>query len=183
VANFHSTLHRIRRALGSEAVIADDGQYRVGDIDYWLDVAEFEALIERARLLPPQDWQTENLWRQAIALYKGDFLAGAERVWCVSRRGTLQEMYLEALVGIGRCNETQKEYEEAINWYRRSLEVDPLQEDVHRRVMQCHVKAGRRADALAQYHLCREMMIQELNVETSPETDQLYRRIAENQID
>ena len=183
VTNFHSTLHRIRRALGTESVVTDDGQYRVGDVDYWLDVEEFTALIERARLLPPQDWQTENLWRRAIALYQGDFLAEAERVWCISRRGTLQEMYLEALVGVGRCNEARKEYEEAVNWYRRSLEVDPLQEDVHRRIMHCYIKAGRRTDALAQYHYCRETLVQELNIETSPETDRLYRQIAKNKVD
>jgi LuxR family maltose regulon positive regulatory protein len=183
VSNFHSTLHRIRRALGPEAVVTDDGQYRVGDVDYWLDVDEFTALIERARLLPPQDWQTENLWRRAIALYRGDFLSEAERVWCISRRATLQEMYLEALVGVGRCCEARKELEEAINWYRRSLEVDALQEDVHRHVMHCYIKAGRRADALAQYHCCRETLMQELHIETSPETDRLYRQIAKNEVD
>lgn len=183
VSNFHSTLHRIRRALGTEAVVTNDGQYRVGDVDYWLDVEEFEALIERAQLLPPQDWQTENLWRRASALYQGDFLAEAERIWCVAKRVTLQEMYLEALVGVGRCHEARKEFEEAINWYRRSLEVDALQEDVHRRVMHCYVKAGRRVDALAQYHCCRETLMRELNIETSPETDQLYQQIARKRVD
>ena len=92
-------------------------------------------------------------------------------------------MYLEALVGVGRCNEARKEYEEAVNWYRRSLEVDPLQEDVHRRIMHCYIKAGRRTDALAQYHYCRETLMQELNIETSPETDRLYRQIAKNKVD
>jgi hypothetical protein len=63
VSNFHSTLHRIRRALGTETVVTNDGQYRVGDVDYWLDVEEFETLIKRAQLLPPHDVPAGPGWR------------------------------------------------------------------------------------------------------------------------
>jgi len=92
--SFHSTLYRIRRAVGTGAVVGEGGQYRLGDIDYWFDVEEFETLVERARLLPPQDWQAEDLWQRAVALYRGDFLPEVERVWCAPRRERLREMYI-----------------------------------------------------------------------------------------
>jgi DNA-binding SARP family transcriptional activator len=176
--SFHTTLHRMRRAVGAETVVMEEGQYRLGDVDYWLDAEEFESLIERARLLPSQDWQAEDLWRRAAALYRGDFLPGVERAWCVPQRETLREMYLEALVGVGRCHEARRDFEGAIGWYRRVLEVDGLREDIHRHIIYCYAEAGRRTEALAQYHRCREALRRELGVEPAAETEELYERIA-----
>ncbi len=175
---FHTTLHRVRQALGADVVVVEGGQYRLGDVDYWLDVEEFESLVERARLLPPHDWQTEDLWRRAIELYQGDFLIGVEEVWCVPRREELREMYVEALIGMGRCHEARGELKRAIGWYGRALETDTLREDIHRCIMRCYANAGRRADALAQYYKCRHVLSRELGVEPSIETRRLYEQIA-----
>ena len=176
--SFHTTLYRIRRALGAEAVVMDEGQYCMGDIDYWFDVEAFETLVNRARLLPSHDWQTEDLWRRALALYRGDFLPEVERVWCVPRREALRGMYLEALIGVGQCYEARREFEDAIGWYKRALELDDLREDIHRRIMHCYVEAGRRPEALAQYHRCQEILQRELGVDPSIETQRLYEQIA-----
>ncbi len=175
--SFHTTLYRMRGAVGADAVVVEKGRYRLGDVDYWFDVEEFEALVERARLLPPHDWQAERLWRQAVALYRGDFLPEVERPWCISKRESLREMYIEALVGVGRCHETRRDFEGAIAWYRRALEVDELREDVHRRIMRCYAEIGRQSESLAQYHHLRGILRQELDVGPSTETKELYERI------
>jgi DNA-binding SARP family transcriptional activator len=101
-----------------------------------------------------------------------------ERVWCVAKRETLREMHLEALIGIGRCHETRREFERAIRWYRRALETDELREDVHRRIMHCYAQADRRSEALAQYDRCQEILRYEIDVEPSTETKKLYKHIA-----
>ena len=183
INRFHVTLHRMRRALGADAVVTEEGQYRLGDVDYWFDVEEFEALVERARLLPPHDWQTEGLWQRAVALYRGDFLPEVGRMWCIPKREALREMYLEALIGVGRCHEARREFEEAIDWYRRALEADELREDVHRHIMHCYAEAGRRSEALAQYQGCQEILKRELNIEPSIETRRLWEQIARERAD
>jgi LuxR family maltose regulon positive regulatory protein len=175
--SFHTTLYRMRRAVGAGGVVVEDGRYRVGDVDCWFDVEQFEESVERARLLPPRDWQTEDLWRRAVALYGGDFLPEVDRVWCVPKREALREMYIEALVGVGQCQEVRQVFDEAIGWYRRALEVDGLREDVHRRIMHCYDRAGRRSEALAQYRRCQEILMRDLGFEPSLETRQLYERI------
>jgi DNA-binding SARP family transcriptional activator len=147
-------------------------------VEYWYDVDAFEALIERARLLPPHVRQTEHLWRRAAALYQGDFLLKVERPWCVLKRETLRDMYVEALSGIGWCHETWEEFEQAVVWYKQALEVNEWREDIHRRVMQCYAEAGRQAEAMAQYYHCRNVLRQELDIEPSVETTRLYQQIA-----
>jgi len=181
--NFHTTLHRMRRAIGADVVVLEGEQYRLGDVEYWFDVEEFEALIERARLLPPQDWQAEHLRRRAVALYHGDFLPEAGRVWCAPKRESLREMYFRTLIEIGQCHEARKEFERAISWYRRALEVDELREGVHRRIMHCYSEAGRRSDVLAQYRRCRDILRRELDIEPSAETRKLYEKIAGKRIE
>jgi LuxR family maltose regulon positive regulatory protein len=176
--SFHTTLHRVRRAVGTQVVVAEEGSYLLGDVSYWFDVEEFEALVTRARLLPPRDWQAEDLWRRALALYRGDFLPEVERIWCVSKREALREMYIEALIGMGRCYEARREFEGAVDWYRQALEVDVLQEDIHRRIMHCYTEAGQRSKALVQYYRCEGVLKDELGLRPSQETRQLYERIS-----
>jgi LuxR family maltose regulon positive regulatory protein len=176
--SFHTTLHRIRRAVGSQTIVVQEGLYRLGDVGYWFDVEEFESLIARARLLPPHDWQTEDLWRRALALYRGDFLPEVERIWCISKREALREMYIEALIGMGRCHEARRDFEGAVAWYRQALAIDELREDIHCLIMRCYVEAGQRSKALAQYHYCEGTLKEELGLEPSLETRQLYEHIS-----
>lgn len=174
--NFHSTLYRVRKALGSDAVVVTGGRYAVG-VDYWFDVQEFETLIERARLLPPRDWQAQDLWERAVELYQGDFLPEVDRAWCVPKREEIRGAYVEALVELGRCCEAGDRFEAAVAWYRRALGEDELREDVHRRIMRAYVELGRRSDALVQYRECQEVLRRDLGVAPSPKTRKLYEEI------
>ena len=176
--SFHNALYRARGALGADAIVVEEGRYRVGDIDYRFDVDEFEALVERARLLPLGDLQTQDLWQRAVSLYSGDFLPEVERLWGVPTREDLREKYVEALVGVGRGHEARRDFDRAVGWYRRALEADPLREDVHRRIMSCLAESERRSEAVAQYQRCRDLLLSELQLEPSAETTELYERIA-----
>ena len=92
-------------------------------------------------------------------------------------RETIREMHIEALTGVGQCHEARGEFEEAIRWYKRGVEIDELREDIHRRIMQCYASAGQRASALAQYSRCQEALRREMNTEPSEETNLLHAQI------
>jgi len=149
-------------------------------VDYWFDVTEFEALVEQARSLKSHDWQVEQLWQQAVARYRGDFLPEVGQIWCVAKREALRQMYIEALIGIGRCCEAQDRFEAAVSWYQRAVEVEVTREDVHLRIMRCYAKAGFRSEALAQYNHYRKILTQELNAEPSDEMRRIHRKIIED---
>ncbi|NLE43409.1 MAG: tetratricopeptide repeat protein [Chloroflexi bacterium] len=174
---FHATLYRIRRAVGTDAIVVENGLYRIGPVTYWFDVEEFVDVFERARLLPPHDWQAETLWRRATTLYTGDFLPDADRLWCVELRERYRDMFLDALIGLGRCCEVRRHYLEAVVYYRRALAVDSLREDVHKRVMECYVAADRRTDAISHFERCRDQFDKELGIEPAEELVAVYREL------
>src|SRR5262249_10144250 len=69
--------------------------------------------------------------------------------------------------------------ERGITIATRTLSLDPLQEGVHRSLMELYAKQGRYAAALQQYRICTEVLSQELGVEPEAATTMLYREIRE----
>ena len=67
--------------------------------------------------------------------------------------------------------------EEALVSGLRLLSLDPLQENVHRKLMRAYAAQGRLDAALAQYERCRRDLSKQLGVTPEPETQELARFI------
>lgn len=67
--------------------------------------------------------------------------------------------------------------ETAIAVTRRILELDPLDEPARRQLMELHIDGGNRAEAVRQYHICRELLAAELGVTPDPLTESILERI------
>ena len=177
-SNFHTTLYRVRQALGENIIVFKDDNYCVNpDLDIWCDAHEFEALVKKARPLSFRDARTEDLWFHAATLYQGDFLPQLEGEWVADYREMLNEYYLEALVALGECARARRDLGEAIKMYKQALKVDPY---------------PRRHPPLADQRLCRArrapqdlpplprssgLFSRELGVEPSRETVALVKSL------
>src|SRR6185436_17112167 len=71
----------------------------------------------------------------------------------------------------------QKATDSAIQITVRLLALEPLDEAVHRALMQLYSKSGRRSAALRQYEDCVDLLSRELQTEPETETRELYRRL------
>jgi DNA-binding SARP family transcriptional activator len=60
---------------------------------------------------------------------------------------------------------------------RRFVELDPLHEGAHRRLIAAYARAGRRGHALRQFLACRRALVEQLGVEPDTETVALQRRV------
>lgn len=67
----------------------------------------------------------------------------------------------------------------AIEFVRRILFYNPLHEESHQRLMRLFVQAGDYASALQQYRQCAEILERELGLKPMPETEALFRYIAD----
>jgi len=157
-----TALWHVRRILPpDDYILADVQTVRFNpESDYWLDVEEFEKLVKLAL-------------REAVALYKGDFLEGFYDDWCLEERYRLESLYLGALGQLVAAHEALDQPEEALHYVGLLLARDPFREDVHRTAIRLHVRLGNRAEAVRWAWRCRALLRTELGVKPAPETTAL----------
>ncbi len=177
-SNFHTTLYRSRQALGENVILFVDELYQINpDVDLWCDAHELQTLTRQARLLPPRDARTEDLWRRAVDLYRGDFLPSLDPNWVIPLRESLREAYIEALIGLGECARARNDLSNAVHAYKRALEEEPYREDIHRSIMSCYAQMGERQLILGHLQSLEDLLQEELGVEPSDETLALAQRL------
>ena len=75
-----------------------------GALDVSYDVDDFLQAVERATTTDDMR-EAKRLYRQAIDLYKAPFLETMRLPWVDDRRNHLQQLYAQALVGMGRISQ------------------------------------------------------------------------------
>jgi DNA-binding SARP family transcriptional activator/Tfp pilus assembly protein PilF len=120
---------------------------------------------------------------QGALLYAGPLLDGFPPIsaefdaWLLRTREHTADFALNMLARLADACAAAGEPHEAVSVTERMVALDPLREDVHRRLMTAYLQAGRRGDAIRQYELCAETLRQELDVTPSAETDALLQSI------
>ena len=66
-----------------------------------------------------------------------------------------------------------------MTWAEQTTALEPFRETGYRRLMEAHVAAGNRAEALRVYERCRRLLAEELGAYPSPETESIYRGLLE----
>ena len=122
--------------------------------------------------------------RQAVDLYRGDFLSGFTvadsdpfEEW---RRITQEQLHIQmidALTQLAIAAEAAGDEAQALQDTSRLLQLEPWQEAVHRQVIRLLAQQGQRAAALAQYQRCRQVLAEELGAEPDAATTALYEQI------
>jgi DNA-binding SARP family transcriptional activator len=126
----------------------------------------------------------------AVALYRGPFLDGfglrdseTYDEWLRLERERWQLRWLNAVEQLIDAYSSAGRPAPAIEYARRALAIDPLQERFHRALMRLHYHTGDRAAALAQFRICRETLDRELGVEPDAETGALHQAILDGRLE
>ena len=166
-ANLRNLVFLIRRAWpSSDLLLSRDGALQWNPEEVLsLDTAKFEAAVNAGE------------FERAINSYKDDLLPCCFDEWILVERERLKQMYVAALEGLAEQEEAAGDYSDALRRTLRLLQVDPLREETHRRVMRLHALSGDRAAVLHAYQNCATQLQQELGVEPSLTTRQLYERL------
>lgn len=186
--NLRTTLRLLRLALepGLEGTASHFIQHRGEAIlfqtesPYWLDTEEFLDRYNQGRTYESggQLDQAVAEYEAADRLYAGAFLGeDVYEDWTLADRERFQQRHSELLLRLADIRTNRGELEEAIGLCQRVLVEDELREDVYRRLMILHRKAGRPVSAIQQYRACRSSLSSELGVEPAVETRQLFEQI------
>jgi len=118
-----------------------------------------------------------------LSLYKGDLLEGFNlkeegfESWIRTERERYRNLMIDGLVRLLGQYEQRKDTGSVIKFAARLLELDPLNESVHRDLMRAYSAQGRHHVALKQFELCRKALDRELQVQPQPETLALYDKL------
>lgn len=179
---FDTTLHRLRRLLGSDqALLLTDARLSLNPAICWVDTWALERLIGRLDLLlkqpqagVPQAATVSFLAGQLARLHRGPFLGrDTHDPWAIAPRERLQNRLLVLLGAIGRYWETAADWERAAEIYHRAIDVHAHMEEYYQRLMQAYRKLGRPADVAAVYQRCRETLLATLGRSPSAATEAL----------
>ncbi|CAM3684212.1 BTAD domain-containing putative transcriptional regulator [Deinococcus frigens] len=95
--------------------------------------------------------------------------------WLEGQQAALDRAYLSALLAHAQALEGGGERDQAHDYLRRALDLDPLDERPYRALMTLESAAGRVAEALEVFETCRLTLRRELDAEPQPETLALLR--------
>ena len=192
--NLSQALFQLRQTIGDAdqatpwlIVTRDTLQFNTA-ADQQVDVSEFDRLLVACAAHTHEAIDTcpacAQRLEQAVALYRGDFLQHfqiddslAFEEWTIFKREGLHRRALEALDQLTAYHAQRGAHDEARRYAQRQLDLEPWREEAHRQVMQALAASGQRSAALAQYEVCRKVLLDELGVEPAAETKTLYERL------
>jgi DNA-binding SARP family transcriptional activator len=179
---FEATVYRLRKLLGSDAAVRLE--HTVVTLDpglVWIDAEAFERLadeVERgsghAPLAPP----LQRALDKALTLYAGPLLDGEEeRPWVLAARQRLGSRLVRLAQTVSEAHTRKGAHAAAVDVLARAIELEPFAEDLHRRLIEALADAGRRAEAVAAYRRCEDLLGRTLGVRPSPETKRAIDRL------
>ncbi|MFL5664756.1 MAG: ATP-binding protein [Ktedonobacteraceae bacterium] len=150
---------------------------------FHLDVAAFEEALTLADAATQRNEQhaLQAALEQADGLYRGELLPGCYDEWILPERDRLRQHHLQVLEHLLRLFEGQGDTVTAIRYAQRLLGLDPLSEDLYRRLMRLFAFNNDRASALHVYHTCVSTLQRELGVDPDPATQEAYERLMQQE--
>ena len=177
----HGLRRVLRKAKDVPVIVYCGGTYRLHpDVRLWLDVEEFDKLVERGRLHEDagETDQATAAYEFATGLYGGEFLADDPYDdWAALIRERLRLAYLDTLGRLSNLHFNARRYAAAANLCQRIIEQDPCREDAYRRLMRCYSRQDQPHLALIQYQACIRTLESELGVEPGLATVKLHNQI------
>ena len=134
----------------------------------WLD----EEAFRQAAAQPDLD-----NWLAALALYRGELLAGVYDDWLLEEREALHLQYVRLLHRASEQLIRRQRFDEALPLLERLAQVEPYDEHAIRTLMRAYQALGRRGAALAAYERFVALAADELGVEPEPATQALAQAI------
>ncbi|MBP9041074.1 MAG: tetratricopeptide repeat protein [Anaerolineaceae bacterium] len=174
---FKNTIYRMRRAVGKDIVTYTDDYYRFNrSIDYDLDIDVFNIELEKARNATDTDSQIEHL-KAALNVYRGPLLPKLDLDWAIIVREKYQRIYINAAETLINLYIKTGKYTQAVALSNRALEEDIYNEGLHRYAMMAYSALNDRPAIARQFEKCRSVLMNELQIEPSPQTVNLYNSL------
>ncbi|WP_232230445.1 bacterial transcriptional activator domain-containing protein [Marivivens sp. JLT3646] len=184
----HHAITMLRNTLGGAGFVRRNGNYYtlVPPEGTWIDIATFEQLCNRAKVLSKSEKLEDAiaLLDAADRLYSGELFEDLPAAyfendmenWVVPKREWFRDMALKVLRDKAAILRQQGRFRDALSSCQKALQMDAVCEIAHAEAMRIF-HAQNRADAIARQY--RQYLSSMDAMELKPETDTLERLRAE----
>jgi len=170
-----TTLHRLRKLIGQDAVMVSDNRLSLNPRFVWVDSLALDRLL--VALEASDNDAIAELAGKAIDSYSGGFLPTEGKPWMLPVRERLRSRFLR-IIGVAAerlCDLGQ--WNDAITCYEKALEVEPLAERFYVGLMRCHYELGQLAEGIMAYRRCREALASELDILPSAHAEKWHEKL------
>jgi predicted ATPase/DNA-binding SARP family transcriptional activator len=180
VASLQVYVHALRRAVGADRIETRGTGYRLRLDPDELDATRFGRLVEQGRDAlasgAPAD-AAEDL-RGALRLWRGAPLADlAGEPLTEAEAPRLEEQRLQALELLQDAELALGQHDALVPELQSLIAAEPYRERFRAQYALALYRSGRQADALAACRAARELLMEELGIDPSPELRELEGRI------
>lgn len=171
-----SMLNEIDEKAGHDWIIRQNGTYAWNtEIPVQLDVEEFERLCKEAHELPDEEDRLAR-YRQALDLYRGDFLPKLSmEPWVMPISAYYHQMYVSAVEQTLVLMERRQMWEDLVSLSKKAIKIEPYSEGLYQHLMRGYIALKDRTSALSAYDELSELLFSNFAVMPSDESRALYR--------
>lgn len=165
----------LQRGFDGDPIIRNHTGYALNDtLPYRHDYQEVEALLHLLEQRPAEAAVSSG--KRLMELYRGPYLEGCYLEWAVTRRTELEQRLQEAFQFAAEAALWSENFEEALEFARRSLEFEPCSQSSHLVSLQAYLGLARPEQAIRHYEACERTLSRELGIEPSIELFKAYQK-------
>ncbi len=171
-ARFYQAASEARKLLGDAFVRARD-TYTLDREQLQIDLDELDRLREQAH----DEEHMPALLERALALFRGEPLAGIDALWADSEQRRLTSLRLSLLERVGRLRLKSGDAAKALEVADEAAALDGSNEHVIQLAIEAEAALGRRDAVTDRYERLRRDLDERFGLEPSRKTKLLYRRL------
>jgi DNA-binding SARP family transcriptional activator len=179
-STLHSTMNRLRQAVGSDVIQTEPGGYRLDIPEANTDLSRFHMHVRRGRqmqALGHPDQACES-YRHALAQWRGPPLADLRRFEFAEQAARLlEEERLRAVESLMDAMLSDGSHEQVASELAGLVDEFPYRERLWELLMLSLYRSGRQAEALTAFQRIRVRLGEELGIEPWPALVDLEDRI------
>lgn len=174
---FKDGIYWLRRAVGRSTILFEDERYRFNrDLDYEYDVEAFESYLRHAQ--QARDIIDRiSFYRKAVELVEGSYLSDLDADWVLLERERLGRLYRSALDELAHLYLDTNQLQDCLEICKVALGEDRFNELIYQLEMRAYAAMGDRAAVARLYQEYKSLLANEIGLEPSAETEQIYREL------
>lgn len=167
--------------FAQDTIVYNNNTYMLNNkLDWALDFEQFEDLYNKAADTARPAGERIGCYRNAIALYHGDFLGEhLYEDWVLPYNTYYRTLFFKCVEQMLVLLEREELFEEMEAVCNHALTFDRFEEQFHLAYMKALVGQNKKAAAVSHYHHLSDMFFKELGVTPCDELRELYKQLSQ----